>query len=134
MRNFSVTSFHTESMLVLYFFYFSHSADTLIQSDLQEHLGLSALLRGTSTNFSPSRLSDSNYNLSVTVPTLLTARIPVVYLTCLSCLYSVRCLDYILDEIVLNRNANVMVASHNEDTVKHTLRRQVSLLHCMALA
>ncbi|CDQ73338.1 unnamed protein product [Oncorhynchus mykiss] len=45
-----------------------------------------------------------------------------------------KCLDYILDEIVLNRNANVMVASHNEDTVKHTLRRQVSLLHCMALA
>lgn len=35
----------------------------------------------------------------------------------------VRCLDYVLDEIALNRNANVMVASHNEDTVKHTLRR-----------
>uniref|UniRef100_A0A8C3ALB8 Proline dehydrogenase n=2 Tax=Cyclopterus lumpus TaxID=8103 RepID=A0A8C3ALB8_CYCLU len=34
-----------------------------------------------------------------------------------------RCLDYVLDEIALTRNANVMVASHNEDTVKHTLRR-----------
>uniref|UniRef100_A0A8C7HWY3 Proline dehydrogenase n=1 Tax=Oncorhynchus kisutch TaxID=8019 RepID=A0A8C7HWY3_ONCKI len=38
-----------------------------------------------------------------------------------------KCLDYILDEIVLNRNANVMVASHNEDTVKHTLRRMNEL-------
>ncbi|XP_049434489.1 proline dehydrogenase 1, mitochondrial [Epinephelus fuscoguttatus] len=38
-----------------------------------------------------------------------------------------RCLDYVLDEIVLNRNANVMVASHNEDTVKHTLRRMNEL-------
>lgn len=34
-----------------------------------------------------------------------------------------RCLDYVLDEIALSGNANVMVASHNEDTVKHTLRR-----------
>ncbi|XP_069034229.1 proline dehydrogenase 1, mitochondrial [Embiotoca jacksoni] len=38
-----------------------------------------------------------------------------------------RCLDYILDEIALHRNANVMVASHNEDTVKHTLRRMNEL-------
>ncbi|XP_010735142.3 proline dehydrogenase 1, mitochondrial [Larimichthys crocea] len=38
-----------------------------------------------------------------------------------------RCLDYVLDEIALNRNANVMVASHNEDTVKHTLRRMNGL-------
>ncbi|XP_042344803.1 proline dehydrogenase 1, mitochondrial [Plectropomus leopardus] len=38
-----------------------------------------------------------------------------------------RCLDYVLDEIALNRNANVMVASHNEDTVKHTLRRMNEL-------
>ncbi|KAM9360227.1 proline dehydrogenase 1, mitochondrial [Symphorus nematophorus] len=38
-----------------------------------------------------------------------------------------RCLDYVLDEIALNRNANVMVASHNEDTVKHTLRRMKEL-------
>ncbi|XP_071391475.1 LOW QUALITY PROTEIN: proline dehydrogenase 1, mitochondrial [Centroberyx affinis] len=41
-----------------------------------------------------------------------------------------RCLDYVLDEIELNRNqcyANVMVASHNEDTVKHTLRRMNEL-------
>uniref|UniRef100_A0A4W5Q0X5 Proline dehydrogenase n=1 Tax=Hucho hucho TaxID=62062 RepID=A0A4W5Q0X5_9TELE len=38
-----------------------------------------------------------------------------------------KCLDYILDEIGLNRNANVMVASHNEDTVKHTLRRMNEL-------
>ncbi|XP_071753789.2 proline dehydrogenase 1, mitochondrial [Centroberyx gerrardi] len=38
-----------------------------------------------------------------------------------------RCLDYVLDEIELNGNANVMVASHNEDTVKHTLRRMNEL-------
>ncbi|XP_018610267.2 proline dehydrogenase 1, mitochondrial isoform X1 [Scleropages formosus] len=34
-----------------------------------------------------------------------------------------RCLDFILEEIEHNRNANVMVASHNEDTVKFTLQR-----------
>uniref|UniRef100_A0A671XUC5 Proline dehydrogenase n=1 Tax=Sparus aurata TaxID=8175 RepID=A0A671XUC5_SPAAU len=38
-----------------------------------------------------------------------------------------RCLDYVLDEIALSGNANVMVASHNEDTVKHTLRRMNEL-------
>ncbi|XP_061906710.1 proline dehydrogenase 1, mitochondrial-like isoform X1 [Entelurus aequoreus] len=38
-----------------------------------------------------------------------------------------RCLDYVLDEIALNRNANVMVASHNENTVKHTLMRMNTL-------
>ncbi|XP_076007287.1 proline dehydrogenase 1, mitochondrial isoform X2 [Genypterus blacodes] len=38
-----------------------------------------------------------------------------------------RCLDYVLDEIALNSNANVMVASHNEDTVKYTLRRMNEL-------
>lgn len=36
-------------------------------------------------------------------------------------------LDFVLDEIALNGNANVMVASHNEDTVKHTLRRMNEL-------
>ncbi|KPP66859.1 proline dehydrogenase 1, mitochondrial-like [Scleropages formosus] len=34
-----------------------------------------------------------------------------------------RCLDFILEEIEHNRNANVMVASHNEVTVKFTLQR-----------
>uniref|UniRef100_A0A3Q3VI54 Proline dehydrogenase n=1 Tax=Mola mola TaxID=94237 RepID=A0A3Q3VI54_MOLML len=38
-----------------------------------------------------------------------------------------RCLDYVLDEIALNRKANMMVASHNEDTIKHTLRRMHEL-------
>uniref|UniRef100_A0A3B4YJG0 Proline dehydrogenase n=2 Tax=Seriola lalandi dorsalis TaxID=1841481 RepID=A0A3B4YJG0_SERLL len=38
-----------------------------------------------------------------------------------------RCLDCVLDEIALNRNANVMVASHNEDTVKHTIQRMNEL-------
>ncbi|XP_065548572.1 proline dehydrogenase 1, mitochondrial isoform X4 [Lathamus discolor] len=33
-----------------------------------------------------------------------------------------RCLDYILEEIKHSRKASVMVASHNEDTVKFTLR------------
>ncbi|XP_066513588.1 proline dehydrogenase 1, mitochondrial-like [Hoplias malabaricus] len=34
-----------------------------------------------------------------------------------------RCLDHVLEEIERNRKANVMVASHNMDTIKHTLRR-----------
>ncbi|NXF92997.1 PROD dehydrogenase, partial [Eubucco bourcierii] len=38
-----------------------------------------------------------------------------------------RCLDYILEEIKQNRKANVMVATHNEDTVKFTLRRMMEL-------
>nr|XP_057927986.1 proline dehydrogenase 1, mitochondrial isoform X2 [Doryrhamphus excisus] len=38
-----------------------------------------------------------------------------------------RCLDSVLDEIALHRNANVMVATHNENTVKHTLMRMNEL-------
>uniref|UniRef100_A0A3B3V1S8 Proline dehydrogenase n=2 Tax=Poecilia TaxID=8080 RepID=A0A3B3V1S8_9TELE len=38
-----------------------------------------------------------------------------------------RCLDFVLDEIALNRKANVMVASHNEDTIKYTLKRMNEL-------
>ncbi|XP_061865937.1 proline dehydrogenase 1, mitochondrial isoform X2 [Colius striatus] len=38
-----------------------------------------------------------------------------------------RCLDYVLEEIRLRRKASVMVASHNEDTVKFTLRRMMEL-------
>ncbi|NXR15317.1 PROD dehydrogenase, partial [Semnornis frantzii] len=38
-----------------------------------------------------------------------------------------RCLDYILEEIRHNRKASVMVATHNEDTVKFTLRRMMEL-------
>lgn len=38
---------------------------------------------------------------------------------------SYRCLNYILEEIKHSWKANVMVASHNEDTVKFTLRRWV---------
>ncbi|XP_054630905.1 proline dehydrogenase 1, mitochondrial isoform X2 [Dunckerocampus dactyliophorus] len=38
-----------------------------------------------------------------------------------------RCLDFVLDEIALNQNANVMVATHNENTVKHTLMRMNEL-------
>ncbi|KAB5549099.1 hypothetical protein PHYPO_G00063400 [Pangasianodon hypophthalmus] len=34
-----------------------------------------------------------------------------------------RCLEYVLEEIYHNRVANVMVASHNEDTVKFTLEK-----------
>ncbi|KAG7224019.1 hypothetical protein INR49_015276 [Caranx melampygus] len=33
-----------------------------------------------------------------------------------------KCLEYVLEEIEHNRKANVMVASHNEDTVKFTLQ------------
>ncbi|NXO02944.1 PROD dehydrogenase, partial [Rhinopomastus cyanomelas] len=38
-----------------------------------------------------------------------------------------RCLDYILEEIKRNQKVDVMVASHNEDTVKFTLRRMMEL-------
>ncbi|NXA12113.1 PROD dehydrogenase, partial [Sapayoa aenigma] len=38
-----------------------------------------------------------------------------------------RCLDYVLEEIKHRRKASVMVASHNEDTVKFTLRRMREL-------
>ncbi|CAG5925298.1 unnamed protein product [Menidia menidia] len=38
-----------------------------------------------------------------------------------------RCLDHVLDEIALSGKASVMVASHNEDTVKHTLKRMSEL-------
>lgn len=38
-----------------------------------------------------------------------------------------KCLDYVLEEIRHNRKANVMVASHNEDTVKFTLKRMNEL-------
>ncbi|XP_053558044.1 proline dehydrogenase 1, mitochondrial [Bombina bombina] len=38
-----------------------------------------------------------------------------------------RCLDYVLEEIRNNHKANVMVASHNEDTVKSTLKRMNEL-------
>jgi len=34
-----------------------------------------------------------------------------------------KCLEYVLEEIDLNRKANIMVASHNEDTVKFTLEK-----------
>ncbi|XP_072520972.1 proline dehydrogenase 1, mitochondrial isoform X2 [Salminus brasiliensis] len=34
-----------------------------------------------------------------------------------------KCLDHVLEEIERNGKANVMVASHNIETVKHTLRR-----------
>eukprot|EP00061_Rhincodon_typus_P016447 g44667.t1 len=37
------------------------------------------------------------------------------------------CLDYILDEIKVNKKANVMVASHNEKTVAYTLHRMHEL-------
>eukprot|EP00066_Takifugu_rubripes_P008781 XP_003975246.1 PREDICTED: proline dehydrogenase 1, mitochondrial-like [Takifugu rubripes] len=38
-----------------------------------------------------------------------------------------RCLDHILEEIATNRKANVMVASHNEETIKHTINRMNEL-------
>ena len=34
-----------------------------------------------------------------------------------------RCLNYVLEELKHNAKAKVMVASHNEDTVRFTLRR-----------
>ena len=41
---------------------------------------------------------------------------------CLSLILQ-RCLEFVLEEINHNRKANVMVASHNEDTVKFTLEK-----------
>ncbi|XP_035425150.1 proline dehydrogenase 1, mitochondrial [Cygnus atratus] len=38
-----------------------------------------------------------------------------------------RCLDYILEEIKHSQKASVMVASHNEDTIKFTLQRMMEL-------
>ncbi|XP_031512349.1 proline dehydrogenase 1, mitochondrial isoform X1 [Papio anubis] len=38
-----------------------------------------------------------------------------------------RCLDYVLEELKHNAKAKVMVASHNEDTVRFTLRRMEEL-------
>nr|KAF6312116.1 proline dehydrogenase 1 [Pipistrellus kuhlii] len=38
-----------------------------------------------------------------------------------------RCLDYVLEELKNNPKAEVMVASHNEDTVRFTLRRMEEL-------
>ncbi|XP_058388192.1 proline dehydrogenase 1, mitochondrial isoform X4 [Diceros bicornis minor] len=38
-----------------------------------------------------------------------------------------RCLDYVLEELMHNAKAEVMVASHNEDTVRFTLRRMEEL-------
>lgn len=34
-----------------------------------------------------------------------------------------RCLEYVLEEIEHSRKANIMVATHNEDTVKFTLEK-----------
>lgn len=39
------------------------------------------------------------------------------------CLF--RCLEYVLEEIEHSRTANIMVATHNEDTVKFTLEKYV---------
>lgn len=46
-----------------------------------------------------------------------------------------RCLDYILEEIKHSQKASVMVASHNEDTIKFTLQRWglVRRGQCLAL-
>lgn len=40
-----------------------------------------------------------------------------------SCATLRRCLNYVLEELKNNARAEVMVASHNEDTVRFTLRR-----------
>ena len=48
---------------IIIFDILSHLADTLIQSNTQEQLGGSALLKGTLTDFSLSQLGDSNQRL-----------------------------------------------------------------------
>ena len=42
--------------------HFCHLTDALIQSDLQEQLGLSVLLKGTSTDFSTSLVNTREFN------------------------------------------------------------------------
>lgn len=66
--NSSVKSFGCAPLVHLHF---SNLSDALIQTDLQEQLGLGAVLKGTSADFSGIRTGD----LSVTGPTLLTARL-----------------------------------------------------------
>ena len=56
--------------------HFSNLADALIQSDLKEQFALSAFFKGPSTDISPSWHGIWDSNLSVTGPTLLTARLP----------------------------------------------------------
>lgn len=48
---------------------------------------------------------------------------------CLVCLS--RCLEYVMEEIDHSRKANVMVATHNEDTVKFTLAKYVLMPTCV---
>ena len=44
----------------MFILHFGYLVDARIQSDLQGQLELSALLKGTATEYSPSRLGDSN--------------------------------------------------------------------------
>uniref|UniRef100_A0A672NCE9 Proline dehydrogenase n=1 Tax=Sinocyclocheilus grahami TaxID=75366 RepID=A0A672NCE9_SINGR len=48
-------------------------------------------------------------------------------------LVSFKCLDYVLEEIEWNKKANVMVASHNLDTVKHTQKVSFSFFFTPSL-
>jgi hypothetical protein len=57
---------------VIIHLHFSPLADSLIQRDL----ALSALLKDTLADCEPSHVRDSNKNLSVTGPAILTARLP----------------------------------------------------------
>ena len=50
----------SEKVENIYICIFGNLADALVQSDLWEQLGLSALLEGTSADFSPGRLGDWN--------------------------------------------------------------------------
>lgn len=61
----------------------SHLADALLQSDLQEQLGLSALLKGTLKDVFPCQFRGSNQQPFATGPTRLTARLPAVSLLAL---------------------------------------------------
>ena len=55
-------------LLSVTYLHFSHLADTLTQSNLQVQLGLSALLKRTSTDLSPSRNVDISKPLTHTTP------------------------------------------------------------------
>jgi hypothetical protein len=63
---------------------FSHLTDALIQRDLQEQLGLSGLLKATSSDFAPSQLGIRTSDLLVTDPT---ARLPAYMIITVMLIY-----------------------------------------------
>ena len=62
----TVTGYETHNSVYI-ILHLSHLANVLFQSDLKEQLGISALLKGTSTDFSLSQLGSSEVLVTVAV-------------------------------------------------------------------